>query len=352
VTEPWRSGLAERGARIVEDSVVAFHDRDRIAQAVTAGTTITPLLAEGLILASGEDAQAFLQGQLSNDVAQVSPGQSQLAAYCTPKGRVLATLLLWAPGEAYALQLPRELVERIAKRLQMYVLRSRVHLGVASDQMALVGVTGAEASDLVHRELGISPSSAYEVGSGDGVTAIALPGNRVQVVVKVERGIEIWDRLARHSTPAGQEVWDWPAVASGVPTITTATQDQFVPQMLNFELLGGVSFRKGCYPGQEIVARTQHLGQVKRRLARFAVPEGAVAGATLLADGQPAGIVINATPSPDGGWELLAVVQIEAAHVNYAGAPLRLGAEGPVLRWLPLPYPLPGTLAQRTGDGG
>jgi folate-binding protein YgfZ len=352
VTQSWRSALAERGARIVDDSVVAFHERDREARAVKAGTTITPLLAEGLILVSGEDAQAFLQGQLSNDVTQASSAQSQLAAYCTPKGRVLATLLLWVAREAYALQLPRELVDRIAKRLQMYVLRSRVRLGVASDQMVLVGVTGDEASDLVHRELGISLSSAYAVGASDGITAIALPGKRVQLVMEVERGTEIWDRLARHSVPAGQEVWDWPAIASGIPTVTAATQDQFVPQMLNLELLGGVSFRKGCYPGQEIVARTEHLGQVKRRLARFAVPAAAAAGVALFTDGQPAGTVINATPSPNGGWELLAVVQIEAAQANYAGAPLRLGAEGPELRPLPLPYPLPAALAQRSGDGG
>jgi hypothetical protein len=100
------------------------------------------------------------------------------------------------------------------------------------------------------------------------------------------------------------------------------------------------------------VARTEHLGQVKRRLARFAVPAAAAAGVALFTDGQPAGTVINATPSPNGGWELLAVVQIEAAQANYAGAPLRLGAEGPELRPLPLPYPLPAALAQRSSDGG
>jgi len=352
VSASWRSALAERGARIVADRVVAFHERDRGALAAKAGTTITPLLAEGLILVSGEEAQTFLQGQLSNDVTEASPAQSQLAAYCTPKGRVLATLLLWVAREAYALQLPRELVDGIAKRLQMYVLRSQVRLGVASDQMALVGVTGDEATDLVHRELGIPLSSAYAVGASDGITGIALPGKRVQLVMEVGRGIEMWDRLARHCVPVGQEAWDWPAIAGGIPTVTAATQDQFVPQMLNLELLGGVSFRKGCYPGQEIVARTQHLGQVKRRLVRFAVPEGAAAGAALFTDGQPAGTVVNAAPSPNGGWELLAVVQIEAAQANYAGAPLRLGTEGPVLRPLPLPYPLPAAQAQRSGDGG
>jgi folate-binding protein YgfZ len=352
VTESWRNALAERGARIADDRVVDFGDHDREARAAEAGTTLTPLLDEGLLLVSGEDAQTFLQGQLSNDVTQISPWRSQLAAYCTPKGRVLATVLLWVADAAYALQLPRELAERTAKRLQMYVLRSRVRLAVASDQMVIMGATGANAFDLVRAELGISLSSAYEVGAGGGITAIALPGERVQVVVQAERGIEIWDRLARHCIPAGQDAWDRRSVAGGIPTVTAATQDQFVPQMLNFELLGGVSFRKGCYPGQEIVARSQHLGQVKRRLARFSVPEEVTPGAALFAGGQPVGTVVNATRSADGGWELLAVVQLEAIQADYAGAPLRLGAEGAPLRPLPLPYPLPGASAQRAGDGG
>jgi folate-binding protein YgfZ len=352
VNESWRTALAERGARIADDRVVDFGERDCEAHTATAGATLTPLLAEGLLLVSGEDAQTFLQGQLSNDVTQASPRRSQLAAYCTPKGRVLATLLLWVASEAYFLQLPRELVERTAKRLQMYVLRSRVRLAVASDQMAIIGATGAEASDLVRTELGISLSSAYDVGAGGGVTAIALPGERIQVAVQAERGIEIWDRLARHSVPAGQEAWDRRSIAGGIPTVTAATQDQFVPQMLNFELLGGVSFRKGCYPGQEIVARSQHLGQVKRRLSRFSVAEEVTPGAALFAGGQPVGTVVNATRSADGGWELLAVVQLEVAQVDYVGAPLRLGAEGSPLRPLPLPYPLPGASAQRAGDGG
>lgn len=349
MTEFWRSALAERGARIAGDRVVDFGDRDREALAAKTGTTLTPLLAEGLLLVSGEDAETFLQGQLSNDVTQASPRRSQLAAYCTPKGRVLATLLLWVAGEAYALQLPRELAERTAKRLQMYVLRSRVHLAVVSDETAIIGATGAKSFDLVRTQLGISLSSAYEVGASGGITAIALPGERVQVVVHAERGIEIWDRLSRHSVPAGQDAWDRRSIAGGIPTVTAATQDQFVPQMLNFELLGGVSFRKGCYPGQEIVARSQHLGQVKRRLARFSVPEEVTPGAALFAAGQPVGTVVNTTPSADGGWELLAVVQLEAAQAAHAGVPLRLGAEGPLLRPLPLPYPLPGASAQRVG---
>ena len=336
----WLEALTQRGARIEDGRVVAF-DRSGQQQEHALSPFIVPLLQEGLILASGVDAAAFLQGQLSNDVTHVSARQGQLAAYCSPKGRALATLLLWLMDGSYALQLPRELAEPIARRLKMYVLRSLVRLAVVSDEFASIGVTGPEAVGLVREELGISLASEYEAGSADGVTAIVLPGERVQVVAATERAGEIWDRLARRGVPTGQSTWDQLSIASGIPSLTAATQDQFVPQMLNLELVGGVSFTKGCYPGQEIVARSQHLGQVKRRLARFASTEPAAPGDSVLGDGQRIGTVVNAAPALRGGWELLAVVQIDA------GTTLSLRAGGPTLEPLPLPYALPGELANR-----
>ena len=341
----WREALMERGARFEDGRVVdfdGFGQQPRHAQS----PFIIPLLQEGLILTSGEDAEAFLQGQLSNDVTQVSARQGQPAAYCSPKGRALATLLLWLMDGSYALQLPRELAEPIARRLKMYILRSQVRLAVVSDQVVLIGVTGAESARLVREELGISLVSVYEAGSANGVTAIALPGDRIQVVAAAERGGEIWDRLARRGVPAGQSTWDQISIANGIPSLAAATQDQFVPQMLNLELIGGVSFTKGCYPGQEIVARSQHLGQVKRRLARFASAEPARAGDPVLAAGQRVGTVVNAALSARAGWELLAVVQIDA------GATLRLRTDGPTLQPLPLPYALPGASADNLADRG
>ena len=336
----WREALTDRGARFEDGQVVAFDGSAPDAQRPQS-TLVVPLLQEGLILASGDDAQAFLQGQLSNDVTQVSARHGQLTAYCSPKGRVLATLLLWSIDGSYALQLPQEMTESIARRLKMYILRSRVQLAVASEEVALIGVTGAEATRLVREELGIAVASEYEVGSANGVTAIALPGERIQVAAPAERGAEIWDRLARGGVPAGQPIWEQISIANGIPSVTAATHDQFVPQMLNLELVGGVSFTKGCYPGQEIVARSQHLGQVKRRLARFASAQHAAPGHSVLGAGGPVGTVVNVAPVAQGGWELLAVVQIDE------GASLSLRAGGPTLEWLPLPYALPGQLANR-----
>jgi hypothetical protein len=304
-----------------------------------------------LILASGADAASFLQGQLSNDITQASRSRAQLAAYCTPKGRVLATLLLWNTDDGYALELPRELCEPIRKRLQMYVLRSRVQLADVSDQTALIGLVGADAPALVHSELGLVLTSNYDVARDEGVAAIALPGERVQVIADVARGAEIWDRLSLRCMPMAEEIWDAQTMAAGIPAITTATQDQFTPHMLNLDLVGGVSFDKGCYTGQEIVARTQYLGQVKRRLARFATTARAVPGTVVYADAAPVGTVVNAARSPAGEFEVLAVTQTRAAQAGAEGTALHLDADGPALRPLALPYPVPEAPGRSTGDG-
>ena len=347
----WGRALLERGARIESGRVSGFGDSRREAPPATTGPVLTALLSQGLILASGADASTFLQGQLSNDIALVSGSRAQLAAYCTPKGRVLATLLLWKTGNDYVLELSRELCAPTRERLQMYVLRSRVQLTDASDRTALIGLAGADALAVVHSELGLAPASNYDVAQNEGVAAIALPGARVQVVADVARGVEIWDRLKRLCMVTGEEIWDAHAVAAGIPAITTATQDQFTPHMLNLDLVGGVSFDKGCYTGQEIVARTQYLGQVKRRLARFATTAHTVPGAGVFADTAQVGTVINAARSPAGEFELLAVTKTHATQGRGHAAALHLGADGPALRPLLLPYAVPESPDRSTGDG-
>ncbi|HTS52650.1 MAG TPA: folate-binding protein [Burkholderiales bacterium] len=350
MNQNWRQALTDRGARFEGERVTDFGPAQREAPPTLARVVLAPLLSEGLILVSGEDALAFLQGQVSNDVEQVSATRAQFAAYCTPKGRVLATLVICQADNGYALALPGELSESIRRRLQMYVLRSRVRLDNASDQIAVLGLAGADARAMVSRELEIALSSAYDAGSSGGLTAVALPGDRIQITVDVARGIETWDKFAARCPLVGEQAWDAHAIAAGVPTITSTTQDQFTPHMLNLDLLGGVSFSKGCYTGQEIVARTQYLGQVKRRLARFVTAGRAEPGGAVYAEGQPAGTVVNAVRSPDG-CDLLAVVQTQAALSAAAGIALRLGdPQGPALRPLALPYPLPGMPEQQAID--
>ena len=344
MNEGWRDALIERGAR--ENSQATGFDPVR--PSATRQTALTALLSHGVIQVSGPHAEAFLQGQLSNDIELISESLAAPAAYCTPKGRVLATPLLWRTDGGYALGLPRGLCEPVRRRLQMYVLRSKVTLSDLSEQVAALGLAGPGALHLAREALGVALSAPYQAGSSGGLTAIALPGDRLQVAGETGLVVDLWDKLAGHCWLAGEAVWTAHAIAAGVPTITSATQDQFTPHMLNLDLTGAVSFSKGCYSGQEIVARTQYLGQVKRRLLRFATAGRAEPGAGVYAKGQPVGTVVNAAPSASGGCELLAVVQAQTAQD--AGAALSLGADGPPLELLPLPYHLPEAPLRHAGE--
>ena len=344
MNEGWRRALIERGARVESAQATGF---DPVQPPGKGQTALTALLSHGVLHASGQDAKAFLQGQLSNDVELISESRAEPAAYCTPKGRVLATPLLWWADEGYALGLPRELCEAIRRRLQMYVLRSRVQLAEASDRIALIGVAGPEARTIVSAELGLELSSVIDVAHGDAVTALALPGLRVLVIAESAQAVEVWDRLAHRCTVTAEEVWEARAIAAGIPTVTAATQDHFTPHMLNLDLIGAVSFDKGCYTGQEIVARTQYLGQVKRRLARFAAASSAKPGEAIHAETAIAGTVVNAARAATDRFELLAVTQ--TPQHNLANA-LQLGTGGAALEPLDLPYRVPLAESADAGD--
>jgi hypothetical protein len=203
----------------------------------------------------------------------------------------------------------------------------------------VLGVAGPAAAGALGDLVDPAPAAPLQVARAGAVTAIAIHGGRFVVATPVAQGPAAWERLGG-LTPVGAQCWEWLEISNGLPWITAATQDQFVPQMANLELIGGVNFRKGCYPGQEIVARTQYLGKPKRRLflAHVDVAASPAPGEPLVAEGaadQSAGTVINAAPAPDGGFDLLAVVQTASAG---AGT-VRLGsAAGPALRFRPLPY--------------
>src|SRR5262245_1870146 len=335
----WLAFLASRSANVADGVVRDFGDPLRERTAAAAESIVADISQYGLLTAAGADARAFLHGQLSCDVEGLPAGAAVYGAYCTAKGRVLANFLLWSEAGAFFLLLPRTLVPGIRKRLQMFVLRSKVVLEDRSDDAAMLGVAGPAAPEALAALVNAVPSAPLRLAHAGDVTAIAIHGGRFVVVAPVARAPNLWDRLAAALMPVGAPCWEWLEIASGLPWITAATQDQFVPQMANLELIGGVNFRKGCYPGQEIVARMQYLGQPKRRLflAHVDADTSPVPGEALVADGadQAAGTVVNAAPAPAGGFDLLAVVQTASA----SGATVRLGsAAGPALRFRPLPY--------------
>ena len=336
----WLSFLASRRANVADGVARDFGDAPRERAATAAGSILADLSHYGVLAADGADARGFLHGQLSCDVEGLADGAAVYGVYCTAKGRVLANFLLWTEAGTFFLLLPRSLASGIRKRLQMFVLRSKVTLDDRSGALVVLGAAGPAAPGAVAGLVGTVPAAPLKVARASDCAAIAIDGGRFVLVAPVAQAPAIWDRLAGPLTPVGAPCWEWLEIANGLPWITAATQDQFVPQMANLELIGGVNFRKGCYPGQEIVARMQYLGKPKRRLflAHVDAEASPVPGESLVADGAgdpSAGTVVNAAPAPNGGFDLLAVVQTASAD----NATVRLGsAAGPALRFRALPY--------------
>jgi len=343
MTSPWDDFLSQRGARIDADTVQHFGNAAAELRAARDGNVMVPLTHLGLIACNGEDAQSFLHGQLSNDIKLLAPERSEYAAYCSPKGRMLANFLVWREGEAYCLQLARSLLPAIQKRLSMYVLRSKVKLNEASEARLSFGLSGSGARTALQELFPALPQQAHQVmRHPDHGTLIALPGNRFQLIAEAEAARRLWQMLAATLTPAGTPCWEWLEIRNGIPLLTSATQEQFVPQMANMELIGAVNFKKGCYPGQEIVARTQHLGQIKRRMVLAhmegnSMPQPGDELYSSLLDGQESGMVVNAQAAPEGGYDLLAVLQTSSIG---SGSVHFKAADGPALNILSLPYSL------------
>lgn len=310
---------------------------------------VAPLPGLAFLDADGADAIAFLHGQLSNDVAGLAPGAAEWATYNTPKGRMFATMLIWRPasGPVCRIVLAADLAEPVRRRLSMFVLRSKVTLAAPDPALAAIGVGGPAARDAVRAALGVDPEPMRAVPF-DGGTAVGLADGRVLVAVPADRAETTLGALTAHATLSDETVWRWLAIRAGVAQVTLATQERHVPQTANWEVLGGVSFTKGCYPGQEIVARSQHLGILKERAHPFHTAAPPPAPATPLysrAFGEQAcGSVVDAVALPDGGSDLIAVVQLAALD----SGDVRLGApDGPALERLPLPYALPASAPKR-----
>jgi folate-binding protein YgfZ len=327
----WEDALRRRGAVLERDAVLSFADPTVDLSALESGTTLHPL-ADGLLDVQGDDAGPFLQAQLTSDVLGLHDRHAQYSAYCTAKGRILATFLLLRTAAGYRLQLPRSLVQPIRTRLQKFVLRAKLRMADASDGVVLLGLGGPQAGDILARTVGTPPALPLEVAIHGNLTVVALENRCYELLAPPEQAADLWDRLALEAQPAGVAGWEWRRIRAGIPWVTLATQEAFVPQMVDLDRIGAISFTKGCYPGQEIVARAQYLGLVKRRLYRFHAAAEAVPGQNIFspagATDQTVGTVLNAAPAPGGGCDGLAVVQVEAAEPGS----LQLGSPaGPAL---------------------
>jgi len=287
---------------------------------------IAVLDGHGVLEVTGEEARAFLHAQLSNDIENLGTGQARYAGWCSAKGRLLATFLVVPHDGGFLLQLARDLAPAVAKRLSMFILRTKVKLMDASAQWRQFGLWG-DGVEAQLAALGVAvPGEDLAVTHANGAFAVRVAPQRYVLLVPAATRAEL-------AVNASADDWALAEIRAGRPQVVQATQDQFVPQMVNLELTGGIDFHKGCYPGQEIVARTQYRGQLKRRMVRLRAPLTLRPGQELYSDdisGQPSGAVVNAA-----GGEALAVLQISTLE---SGAAIRAAAGGAALEVLPLPY--------------
>ena len=296
-----------------------------------------PLPQFSTLFATGADARAFLHAQLSNDVEHQADDTVRRAGYCSPKGRLLASLLVVARSDGFLLQVSSDIATALLKRLSMYVLRSKVKLTDASEAWVQYGVWGRDCGEIL-KSAGIQvPQVPMQMAEAGGQVVICLDTDRYLLLGPRSMASVLAGRFVQ----VAPEWWGLADIRAGVPLISLPTQDQFVPQMANFELIGGIDFRKGCYPGQEIVARSQYLGKLKRRMYRG---ETEASGSSAPVPGQDvfgpephaAGTIVNVAPRPQGGCEFLAVMQ---SAVVEGGGSIHLGTpDGPLARIATLPY--------------
>ncbi|WP_457674315.1 CAF17-like 4Fe-4S cluster assembly/insertion protein YgfZ [Thiolapillus sp.] len=300
------------------------------------------LASRGLIRVSGEDARDFLQGQLTNDINAVTAEQAQLSAWCNPKGRMLALFLVFMHDGDLYLQLPRERLDAVLKRLRMFVLRARVVLEDVSDDLVIAGAAGACLEETITR----LPGKDLGAVTSDDLTLIRLPGEqpRIQVVGTADAVNAFRQRMANRAATASEDWWTLQNIRAGLPEVLDATAEAFIPQMVNLDVLEGISFTKGCYTGQEVVARMKYLGQLKRRmyLARATGNSPMSPGDSLWSphsqSAQGAGKVVLAARLPDGSQEALAVAEISVAGAG--GIRLHDG-QGPEITLDAPPYEIP-----------
>jgi len=316
-------------------------DSETLSTAAQDSGLVTPLTSLAVLHVAGADAAHFLHSQLTQSITDLGEHTTCLAAWCNAKGRARALVRVVPSDTGFLLLGHAETLQAIRPKLQMFILRAEVALTDLSESEPLMGMAGPTADSLLIEAVGTLPQVAGGLVRAGDLHVVAIPGLqglRYLILAPAEQMRALWARYASALTQGDEPFWQWLDIQAGLPDITPATQDAFVPTMLNLEPLGGISYDKGCYPGQEVVARMHYLGSLKRRLYRAALPADppAPGAAVTQADGREAGTVVSAAQAPQGGSELLAVLRIEAA-----GDDAELAIDDSPLTLLELPYAPP-----------
>lgn len=353
----WLDFLQQSGARLNKGTVEDFGDARGERDAALADNILVDLSHYGLLQVSGADSTTYMQGQFTNDVRLVDEVTSQLSGHLSHKGRLYNIFRLFRRGEDYFLCMPSSLVSAASERLRKYILMSKVSLEDAGERILRFGISGPQASQHLAEVLTAPlPTTVDGVSHHNGLTVIRTAGPHDRYEMYGEQAVvqPLWQKLVQVAKPAGADTWALLDIHAGLPGILPENVEAFVPQMVNLQLVNGVSFKKGCYTGQEVVARMQYLGNLKRRMYRAHVETEnlPVAGTELYCSesesGQGAGRVVNAQYAPEGGCDLLVVTQVALAE---KGAAVHIeNAQGARLEFRPLPYALPSETGQAAGQ--
>jgi len=341
MSSEWTNFLQTQQAHIDEFGVSHFADIPAVAD--DDANFLCDLSQLSLLRINGDDAETFLQGQFSNDIGNLTGNQSQLSSYCSPKGRMLASFRIYRSGDDFYMLIPSDTLTATQKRLRMFVLMSKVNIDDVSEELVRIGISGENANSALQQLSLPIPSDENGLAIKDSIHILNVPGEQSRYILigPIDAMLNIWNTLKTQLPPKGYNHWNLADIKQGIPSIVAATVDAFVPQMVNMHAIDGVSFTKGCYPGQEIVARMHYLGKLKRRMYRAHVKADQMpkpGDALFSADsdsGQGAGQIVTSAALIDNEYEVLAVIQIKAQSEN--GLHL-VSNEGPKLEIKEIPY--------------
>lgn len=333
MSSPWLSLLSAFPLAATSNNTVLSN----LSEEANADTAVVPLVSMGVIRVVGPDASKFLQGQASTDFREVTDKQSRLGCFVNLKGRVIASYRAIQQGEQIELLLDQELANPVKDRLAKFIVFSKATISVDDSRIAL-GLYGKEASSLLVKHGLPAPENANDVAHHNNTTVVRLVGdNRFLLIGATDAITQYWNAFTAEAKPCGENAWLLHAIRAGEPHVVAASTETFQPQELNYHVLSGVSYNKGCYTGQEIVARLYFRGKLKQQTARFSLKSDTVPSPNtpLFADGKHVADVVQAAFKEDKKIELLAIARPE--HFDT----LSLADAEVLLTHLPLPYDVP-----------
>ncbi len=313
----WKNYLLSKGAQLSEHDEIQFKEEKTSNNESECQNIICDLSHFSTLVIAGDDAANFMQGQFTNDVLLVSEDKSQINAFCNKKGRMIANFRLFKNKQNYFLTVKSDLVDKSIEHLQDYIVRSHVAIQDISEQLIHIGISGDSCAELLSPFISDIKQEIDSISSNEDYIVLCVPGlkPRYEIFCSPEHAETLWESISTQASVVNSSSWNYLNIQSGLPFIDASTSEEFVPQMANMELINGVSFTKGCFTGQEIVARMHYLGKLKKRcykinIATESKPEN---GDKLFAEnaraGQNTGMIIQVERNPEAGFDALAVIQ-------------------------------------------